>query len=84
MYRRSVLNGVVLERVTFLEMLACEEETLMYWLDIMLVMNLGLDVFNPVIGINIERRVVSSRRPAYHRGCGEQDAASSPSELSSP
>ena len=59
MDRRSVLNGVVLERVPFLEMLACEDETLMYWLDIMLVMNLGLDVFNPVIGINIEHHVLS-------------------------
>ena len=36
-------------------MLACEDEALIFWLNVRLVMNLGLDVFNPVIGINIER-----------------------------
>ena len=33
--------------------------TLISWVNILLLMNLGLDVFNPVIGINIERCVVS-------------------------
>ena len=61
MHRRSLLNGVVLERVACLELLAREDETLHVLRDALLVLNLGLDVFNPVIGINIERDVLSSQ-----------------------
>ena len=61
MQRRVLLNRVVLERVAFLELLACEDETLLVWRDALLVLNLGLDVLNPVGRLNIERDVLSSQ-----------------------
>ena len=46
----ALLNRVVLE------LLAGEDETLVFWLA---STNLGLDAFDPVIWINIERGVLS-------------------------
>ena len=61
MQRRVFLNRVVLKGVALLELLACEDETLLSWWDALLVLDLGLDVFNSVIRINIERDVLSSQ-----------------------
>ena len=58
MQRRVLLNRVVLERVAFLELLACEDETLLVWRDALLVLNLGLDV-------DIERDELSSQ--CFHK-----------------
>ena len=46
MQRRVFLNRVVLNGVALLELLACEDETLLSWWDALLVLDLGLDVFN--------------------------------------
>ena len=65
MQRRVFLNRVVLKGVALLELLACEDETLLSWWDALLVLDLGLDVFNSVIRINIERDVLSSQ--CFHK-----------------
>ena len=50
-----LLDVVVGEGTSILELLSCEDETLLIRRDSFLVLNLGLDVVNSVRWLNIER-----------------------------
>ena len=55
MKRRLLLNVVVGERTTILELLASKDQTLLIRWDTLLVLNLGFDVFNCVAWLDVER-----------------------------
>ena len=57
---RILLDRVVLERVAVFELLASEDQTLLIWWDAFLVLDLGLDVFNPVCWFDFECDVLAS------------------------
>ena len=46
-----LLDAVVLKRVAVLKLLASEDKTLLVWRDTLLVLDLGLDVLNPVCSL---------------------------------
>jgi len=49
-----LLDVVVLEGAAILELLACEDETLLVWWDSFLVLDLGLHGIDGVAGLNLE------------------------------
>ena len=53
-----LLDGVVLERVAVLELLAGEDQTLLIGRDALLVLDLSLDVLDPVSRLDLERDVL--------------------------
>ena len=55
-----LLDRVVLECVAVLELLASEDEALLIWRDTFLVLNLGLDVLDPVSWLDFEGDVLAS------------------------
>ena len=55
-----LLDRVVLEGVAVFELLASEDKTLLIWRNAFLVLDLGLDVFNPVGWFDFERDVLAS------------------------
>ena len=54
-----LLDGVVLEGVAVFKLLTSEDETLLIWWDSFLVLDLGLDVFNPVSWLDFEGDVLA-------------------------
>ena len=54
-----LLDGVVLEGVAVLELLACEDQALLVWWDAFLVLDLGLDVLDPVCWLDLEGDVLA-------------------------
>jgi len=52
--RRLLLDIVVTQRPTVLELLSCEDETLLVRRDALLVLDLLLNILNAVTGLNIE------------------------------
>ena len=55
-----LLNRIILEGVSVLELLASEDQALLIWWDAFLVLDLGLDVFNPVGWLDFEGDVLAS------------------------
>merc|ERR1712159_903582 len=51
---RFLLDVVVRERTTVLELLACEDQALLVWWNALLVLNFGLHVVDRVRGLHIE------------------------------
>ena len=49
-----LLNVIVLESAAIFELLACEDESLLVWWDSFFVLDLGLDIFNGVRGLNVQ------------------------------
>jgi hypothetical protein len=54
-----LLNIIVTQRTTVLQLLAGKNETLLIRRNALLVLNLGLDVFNGIRGLDIERNGLS-------------------------
>ena len=54
-----LLNGVVLKGVAILKLFTSEDETLLVWWNTFLVLDLGLDVFNPVGWLDFEGDVLA-------------------------
>lgn len=59
---RLLLNIVVGQRATILELLAGEDETLLIRRNTLLILNLGLDSLNRITRLRIERDSLSSER----------------------
>ena len=55
-----LLDGVVLQGVAVFKLLASEDQTLLIWWNAFLVLDLGLDVFNPVCWFDFECDVLAS------------------------
>ena len=55
-----LLDRVVLHGVAVLQLLASEDEALLVWRDTFLVLNLGLDILDPVSGLDLEGDVLAS------------------------
>merc|ERR1711931_548769 len=54
MQSRLLLDVVVGQSAAILELLASEDQPLLIWRNSFLVLNLGLDIFNGVGGLNLE------------------------------
>merc|ERR1719163_2363794 len=61
MESRLLLDVVVGESSSILELLSSEDESLLIWWNTFLVLDLGLDVFNAVCWLNIEGDGLSSK-----------------------
>jgi len=57
---RFLLDVVVTQRATILQLLPCEDETLLIWWDPFLVLDLGFDVVDGVRWLNVESNGFSS------------------------
>merc|ERR1711977_677400 len=57
---RFLLDVVVLQGTTILQLLACEDETLLVWRNALLVLDLGLDGVDGVAGLDLEGDGLSS------------------------
>ena len=55
-----LLDRVVLHGVAVLQLLTSEDEALLVWWDTFLVLNLGLDILDPVSGLDLEGDVLAS------------------------
>ena len=58
---RLLLDVVVRKSASVLKLLSSEDESLLVWWDALLVLNLGLDVFDSVAGFNFESDGLSSQ-----------------------
>jgi hypothetical protein len=68
MQRRFLLDVVIGERATILELLASENEALLVGRDALLVLDLGLDVVNAVRGLDLEGDLRGRRRTSREGG----------------
>jgi len=59
---RLLLDVVVRQRATILELFTSENETLLVWGNTLLVLNLGLDILNGVRGLDFERDRLARQR----------------------
>ena len=62
MKRRLLLNVVVRERTTILELLASKDQTLLIRWDTLLVLNLGLDILDGVAWFDVEGDCFTGQR----------------------
>merc|ERR1719285_303925 len=51
---RLLLNVVIRESSSILKLLSSEDQTLLVWGDALLVLDLGLDIFNSVTGLHLK------------------------------
>ena len=60
MDRRFFLDIVVCHCAVILQLLSCKDETLLIWRNPLLVLNLGLDIFDCIARLNLERDRLAS------------------------
>ena len=58
--RGVLLNGIILKGVAILKLLASEDKALLVWWNTFLVLDLSLDVFNPVGWLDFKGDVLAS------------------------